>query len=112
MANPTVLSNVGTTRILGPSQTAGDAYEIIVGQHVWIATAVVAGSTLYLEHQIVEESGRLWVPLFSMEAGDLINKSGLISGSSSVDLPSGLYRATATAAGAVSYLSRLGLPFP
>lgn len=113
MARPELLSNLGTKRHLETSETVGDTFEVLVGQHIWMAHKMPASGIVYLEMQFVhEDDGRFWVPMHSMAQSDGITKDSVTSISMSVDLLSGLYRITASAAGAESWIGRLGTPFP
>ena len=114
MANrPQVLSNQGIFDALEMGETRGKMFEVIVGQHIWFATGLPSGATLYLELEHVDKTlGRVWIPMHSLAAADLITRSGVIAGSTSVDLLSGNYRVTASAVGARSFIGRLGTPYP
>lgn len=107
-----VLSNQGTYEALKEDETVGESLEVIVGQHIWFATNMPAGSTLYLELRVIDPSGLIWVPMHEFPAEELIAKDGVVSGSMSIDLLSGDYRVTATEAGGRSWLGRLGTPYP
>ena len=112
MALPRVLSNQGTTKLLGAAQTEGDRFKVITGQHIWVAKSIPASGSVYLELEIDDEDGKQWLPIYELKEADLITKGTLKSGSEQLEIAGGIYRVTASAAGPEVYISRLGTPFP